>query len=102
MISLDGRHLPKYRADATSDGPDATNRTVIGATIPHADHVPDADVDQAQEAATADALDGSSGNEHVNVDTERTDERSDEEDDIGDKQDGFAAENVGDFAPWRR
>ncbi|KAK7454914.1 hypothetical protein Landi51_03123 [Colletotrichum acutatum] len=87
------------RSDPAGEAPDGTNGAEIRAPLTRAEEVPDGDVHQRHQPAAPEPLDRSPRDQHQQRSGERRDEASDHENDVGDDEDRFAAEDIADFAP---
>ena len=95
------QHASDDRSNGTGQSPHHAHHAKICAAIAHAEEITDADIDQDNEASATDALDGSSRDQHANVDAGRRQQAAQEEDGSRNLQDGFPAPDVGELAPGR-
>ena len=96
-----GEHTSQERTNSGSDRPHSTDDAEELATLAHAEHITDADVDEDDQATTTDTLDDSSRDEHANADTDARQQTSDEEYAVGHEDGWLATPDVTEFAPTR-
>ena len=70
--------------------------------IPHAEQVADANIGQDDQASTSCSLYDSTRQQHLNIDTEGRNERTNKEYGISHEYDWLATPDVTDFSPCRR
>lgn len=72
-----------------------------GKVIPHGEEIADANVGQNYQSPTADTLNSSASEQHLNTGAQSSYQRARQEDHVGDKQYGFATPDITEFTPGR-